>query len=72
MKRKMISRRRARSRAFNPGHEELAQAVENFVSGGGHITQIAATESNLGEFLQMKDERAVDDFLLGARDSKVF
>ncbi|OGH01092.1 MAG: hypothetical protein A2600_11410 [Candidatus Lambdaproteobacteria bacterium RIFOXYD1_FULL_56_27] len=63
MKRKFITRRR-KSRSFNPGHEELAMAVNEFVKHGGQIKQIIATDSNLPEFLEHKDERAVDEFLM--------
>jgi len=72
MKRKMMSRRRSRSRSFNPGHEELNKAVQEFVTSGGKITQIAATDSNLGAFMERKDERAVDDFLLSSVDPRLF
>jgi len=67
MKKQMNSRRRTRSRSFNPGHEELAKAMNEFVTTGGHITRLEATDNNLSEFLQRKDERAVDDFLLGGQ-----
>ena len=73
MKKKMMPRRRrTRSRSFNPGHEELNAAVQDFVKSGGVITQIAATDSNLSEFLEKKDERAVDDFLLGGFGGRLF
>ncbi|MDT8447423.1 MAG: hypothetical protein RRB13_11080 [bacterium] len=60
-----INRRRKNAKNFNPGHAELASAVQEFMNHGGQIHKIAATDDNLNVFLEKKDERAVDEFLLG-------
>lgn len=68
--RRKINRRRKNAKPFNPGHEELNAAINDFMSQGGEIHRIAATDDNLSTFLEKKDERAVDDFLLGGMDNR--
>ncbi|OGG96785.1 MAG: hypothetical protein A2508_07035 [Candidatus Lambdaproteobacteria bacterium RIFOXYD12_FULL_49_8] len=64
-----MASRKKKSRSFNPGHEELSKAIAEFVDHGGHIQQITATDTNLDEFLSHKDERSVDEFLMGGNFS---
>ena len=63
MRRRYNTKRSKKSTAFNPGHADLERATSEYTKRGGEIHHIEATDQNLGQFLERKDERAVDEFL---------
>ncbi len=57
-------RRRRRHLSFDPNREFVADAVEEYLKGGGKITQLEAqTENNQDSWLKMDDTKEADEFL---------
>lgn len=61
-------KRRSRHLAFNPNHEFIAEAVEEYLSNGGQIKQIEAQKEErpsekIDEIPPFEDIQDVDEFL---------
>ncbi len=57
-------RKAKRSVSFNPNHNYVKSAVEDFLQNGGTIKKIEMDEDAYQAFLKMRDA-AADDFLKG-------
>ncbi len=56
--------RRTRNVSFNPNHEFVAEAVEEFLNSGGKIKMLAAEEVDLREsWIKIEDNHEADEFL---------
>jgi|GEM_PF-6665155 len=62
MKTSFRKRRGRGVKQYNPSHEELSRATQEFLNKGGKITQLISRE-DAPTFLS--DRMAVDEFLLG-------
>ncbi len=58
-------RTRKSGKAFNPTHQDLNQAIQEFQQRGGQIQQLRPNKESLANFVQGREDRAVDEFLLG-------
>lgn len=56
--------KRKRSTSFNPNHNEIASAVEEFLKKGGKIKKIEVDERNYRDFVALNElPSAADEFL---------
>ena len=73
MKTNFRSRRAKRTgKSFNPSHLELNQAILEFQKRGGKIQQITPDDESMNAFIQGREDRAVDEFLLGESSNLKF
>lgn len=49
---------------FDPNHQYVANAIEEFLKGGGKITKIEVSDKMCSVFVKISDSTA-DDFLNG-------
>lgn len=64
--RKTFKRRKGKTTAFNPGHDDVSKAVEEFLNKGGKIKVIDDVTDYYDDFLNHKESTPpADDFLLG-------
>ncbi len=62
---KIKRRKRRGSISFNPDHQFVANAVENFLNGGGKIEHIEANAKSFEQSIMLNDgNRDADEFLL--------
>lgn len=68
MSRKFITRqkRRKRTTSFNPSREFISESVEEYLKSGGKITKIIPDEDSFKNFVSMRDNDAINDFLSGS------
>jgi len=61
--------RRNRSVSFNPNHEFILDAVEQFLNQGGKITRLQANKVDIREklddtWMELEDNTEADEFLV--------
>ncbi len=60
------NKRKSRAKSFNPNHEYVANAVNDFLKKGGKITQLKAKEGNFSGFVDSSVSTAgADEYLNG-------
>ncbi len=58
--------RRRKKTDFNPSHEFVNSAVQEYLQNGGHINKVDITNINYHGLLSIKEHVSpADDFLLG-------
>ena len=59
------TQRRRRHLAFNPNSQFIAEAVEEYLKGGGKITQLEAQDekNKQDSWMMIDDTKEADDFL---------
>lgn len=67
-------RNQRKSRMFNPSHSDLDKAINQFLTSGGEIRKVCASDYSSQQFILKTDrESAADDFLNDAyRNSASF
>lgn len=68
MARSFLSRKRRRKKttSFNPTHDFVDHAVQDFLNQGGTIKKIDSVKSSYEGFISLREQTSpADDFLMG-------
>ena len=65
MKKSFVKRSRKKSKGFNPNHDFIKNAQEEFFQRGGHVTFVKVDDNQLQEFTNKPDKFSyADEFLM--------